>query len=80
MLHGNIGKPWILAGGLTAENVAEAVKISGAAAVDVSGGVEISGGVKSREKIAAFYSSSKGRLKICLNEKQPEYSYARANR
>ena len=55
----NIGKPWILAGGLTAENVAEAVKISGAAAVDVSGGVEISGGVKSREKIAAFIQAVK---------------------
>ena len=59
MLHGNIGKPWILAGGLNAENVAEAVKISGAAAVDVSGGVEISGGVKSREKMAAFIQAVK---------------------
>ena len=59
MLHGNIGKPWILAGGLTAENVAEAVKISGAAAVDVSGGVEISGGIKSREKMAAFIQAVK---------------------
>lgn len=59
MLHGNIGRPWILAGGLTAENVAEAVKISGAAAVDVSGGVEISGGVKSREKMAAFIQAVK---------------------
>lgn len=59
MLHGNIGKPWILAGGLTAENVAEAVKISGAVAVDVSGGVEISGGVKSREKMAAFIQAVK---------------------
>lgn len=59
MLHGNIGKPWILAGGLTAENVAKAVKISGAAAVDVSGGVEISGGIKSREKMAAFIQAVK---------------------
>ena len=59
MLHGNIGKPWILAGGLTAENVAEAVKISGAAAVDVSGGVEISGGIKSSEKMAAFIQAVK---------------------
>ena len=59
MLYGNISKPWILAGGLTAENVAEAVKISGAAAVDVSGGVEISGGIKSREKMAAFIQAVK---------------------
>ena len=59
MLHGNIGKPWVLAGGLSAENVAEAVKISGAIAVDVSGGVEISGGIKSREKMAAFIQAVK---------------------
>ena len=59
MLHGNIGKPWMLAGGLSAENVAEAVKISGAIAVDVSGGVEISGGIKSREKMAAFIQAVK---------------------
>lgn len=59
MLYGNIGKPWVLAGGLSAENVAEAVKISGAIAVDVSGGVEISGGIKSREKMAAFIQAVK---------------------
>ena len=59
LLRGNIGKPWILAGGLTAGNVAEAVKTSGAAAVDVSGGVEISGGIKSSEKMAAFIQAVK---------------------
>ena len=48
------GKPWILAGGLTPENAAEAVRISGAAAVDVSGGVESAAGIKSAEKMAAF--------------------------
>ncbi|MCF7521348.1 phosphoribosylanthranilate isomerase [Neisseria sp. ZJ106] len=47
-------KPWILAGGLTPGNVAQAIQISGAAAVDVSGGVEISGGIKDKAKIQAF--------------------------
>lgn len=47
-------KPWTLAGGLTAANVAEAVRASGAQAVDVSSGVETAPGVKSAEKIRAF--------------------------
>ena len=46
--------PWILAGGLTPENVAEAIRISGANAVDVSSGVEDCSGVKNVGKIAAF--------------------------
>ena len=59
LLRGNIGKPWILAGGLTAGNVAEAVKTSGAAAVDVSGGVESAAGVKDALKIKAFAAALK---------------------
>jgi len=47
-------RPWLLAGGLTAENVATAITISGATAVDVSSGVEDSPGVKNPEKIAGF--------------------------
>ncbi len=55
LLQGNsCDKPWILAGGLTAENLADAVKTSGAAAVDVSSGVEDAPGVKSVQKIRAF--------------------------
>jgi phosphoribosylanthranilate isomerase len=46
--------PWTLAGGLTPDNVAEAVKVTGAAAVDVSSGVESNRGVKSVELIRAF--------------------------
>ena len=46
--------PWMLAGGLDAWNVAEAVRISGATAVDVSSGVEDAPGVKNVEKIKAF--------------------------
>lgn len=46
--------PWMLSGGLDAGNVADAVRITGALAVDVSSGVESSPGVKDPEKIAAF--------------------------
>jgi len=46
--------PWLLAGGLTPENVAEAIRSTGAAQVDVSSGVEDRPGVKSPEKIRRF--------------------------
>ena len=49
---------WMLAGGLTAENVAEAVKISRASFVDVSSGVEDAPGRKSPEKIRAFLKAA----------------------
>jgi phosphoribosylanthranilate isomerase len=43
--------PWMLSGGLTAENVAEAVAATGATQIDLSSGVEDAPGVKSPEKI-----------------------------
>jgi len=47
-------RPWMLAGGLDAGNLAEAVATSGARAVDVSSGVEDAHGVKNPEKIKEF--------------------------
>jgi phosphoribosylanthranilate isomerase len=46
--------PWMLAGGLNAGNVAEAVRLSGAGYVDTSSGVEDKPGVKSPDKIRQF--------------------------
>lgn len=46
--------PWMLSGGLTVENVAQAVKQTGAMAVDVSSGVESAPGEKAADTIAQF--------------------------
>jgi len=46
--------PWMLSGGLTAELLPEAVRISAAAAVDVSSGVESHPGVKDLDRIRVF--------------------------
>jgi phosphoribosylanthranilate isomerase len=55
LLHGETWSvPWMLAGGLTPANVAEAVQLSGAQQVDVSSGIEITPGQKSPELMAEF--------------------------
>ncbi|MGH1423340.1 MAG: phosphoribosylanthranilate isomerase [Pseudooceanicola sp.] len=52
--------PWMLAGGLTPDNVAEAIRLTGARQVDVSTGVEASRGVKDPDLISAFAAAAKG--------------------
>ncbi|MGH7067088.1 MAG: phosphoribosylanthranilate isomerase [Acetobacteraceae bacterium] len=52
--------PWLLAGGLDPENVAEAIAATGATAVDVSSGVEREPGVKDPELIRAFIARAHG--------------------
>ncbi len=52
-------KPFMLAGGLNPENVAQAIAITGAAMVDVSSGVEQAPGVKDIQRIAKFIEAAK---------------------
>lgn len=51
--------PFMLSGGLTPDNVGEALSVSRAPAVDVSSGVETSPGVKDPEKILAFVRAAR---------------------
>ena len=53
--------PWVLAGGLTPANVAEAIRHTSAPAVDVSSGVERVRGVKDPALIAAFVAAARAR-------------------
>lgn len=53
-------KPWMLSGGLKPENLAEAVSLTGATAVDVSSGVESAPGVKDPARIRAFLETARG--------------------
>jgi phosphoribosylanthranilate isomerase len=52
--------PWMLAGGLDPDNVAQAIAVTGAPAVDVSSGVETAPGIKDAAKIAAFCKAARG--------------------
>lgn len=56
--------PWLLSGGLTPGNVADAIRISGARGVDVSSGVETRPGVKDERLIAGFLDAAHSGLPV----------------
>lgn len=53
--------PWLLAGGLNADNVATAIRLTGTPGVDTASGVEDAPGVKSEQKIRQFVMAAKKR-------------------
>lgn len=52
-------RPWMLAGGLTPDNVAEAIRLTNARQVDVSSGVESAPGVKDAARMADFVAAAR---------------------
>ncbi len=52
-------RPFMLSGGLTAENIAEAIRVTGAQAVDTSSGVERAPGQKDPAEIRRFVAAAK---------------------
>jgi phosphoribosylanthranilate isomerase len=53
------GLPFMLSGGLNPDNVAEAIRLTGTRAVDVSSGVEVRPGIKDPGKIEAFVKAAR---------------------
>ena len=68
--------PWLLAGGLSPDTVAEAIARSGATGVDVSSGVEQAPGVKDPALIRAFIKSSRNAAAALSARTHREYDSA----
>ena len=60
VLKADDARPWVLAGGLNPENVAEYIRKLRPFAVDVSSGIEEAPGIKSVEKMAMFFEAVRG--------------------
>lgn len=60
------GRPWILAGGLTPENVQEAIRLARPHGVDVAGGVEEGPGRKDPERVRRFVEHARRGLDIAV--------------
>lgn len=59
-----ISRPFLLAGGLTIENIAKAKQKVSAFGYDVAGGVELKYGIKDKNKLAIFIQKAKGNNEI----------------
>ena len=59
LAEADLRMPFMLAGGLSAENVSQAISLTGAPCVDVSSGVEKNRGEKSKSAISAFVKAAK---------------------
>jgi phosphoribosylanthranilate isomerase len=57
--HLELGLPYMVSGGLHADNLAEAVQVTGAGGVDVSSGVERAPGIKDPDRIRAFVRAAR---------------------
>ena len=64
--HLDLKLPFMVSGGLTADNVAEAVRVTRAGGVDVSSGVERSPGIKDPEMIRAFIRAARASQELVV--------------